>query len=361
MKLLYAAALACLAMSCASLNEPFDESEWRTRALKADPAMLRAPHFKDGRYFNPWMPMEERSFGSYLMMRLFGKGAAFTEDEEKHLPAVLPDTAKRLRERQGDFILWIGHATFLIRLGGEYWLTDPVFSNRVLVPSRKTPPALTAQDLAALDGPLNVVVSHDHYDHLDADSIAALPPATRFYVPLGLGRLVREFGGSEVVEMDWWEEAVTPAGTRLTALPSQHWSRRVTQGRNRTLWASFMLDAPAGRIYFAGDSGYFIGYREIGKAFPGIDYALMPVTAYRPRWFMHYAHMDVRESLDAFRDLGARFFVPTQWGTFHLGEEPVGYAALDLGREIASQQLDPSKFLVLDIGEMVEVQGLERE
>lgn len=350
MKILLVAASVFMTLSCASVNEPFDERAWRTQALKADPAMLRAPHFRDGKYFNPWLPMAERGFGAYLLVRLFGSKAEYTEEEERHLPAVLPDAAKRLREIQGDFILWIGHATFLIRLGGEYWLTDPVFSNRVLVPGRKTPPAITAQDLAGLDGPLFVVISHDHYDHLDASSIEAMPPGTRFYVPPGIGKLVREFGGRDVVEMDWWEQAETPGMTRLTALPSQHWSRRVTQSRNSTLWASFMITGRTARIYFAGDSGYFIGYKEIGRAFPGIDYALMPVTAYQPRWFMHYAHMDVRESLDAFTDLGARFFIPTQWGTFHLGEEPAGYAALDLKSEIISQRLDPSKFLILDIG-----------
>ena len=225
----------------------------------------------------------------------------------------------------------------------------------LLVPTRKTLPAISAKDLAGLDGPLNVVISHNHYDHLDESSIEAMPPGTRFYVPLGLGKFVREYGGSDVVEMDWWEEAETTRGTRLACLPAQHWSRRVTQSVNSTLWASFMITAPATRIYFAGDGGYFIGYREIGRTFPGIDYALMPLTAYRPRWFMHYGHMDALESLDAFRDLGARFFVPTQWGTFHLGEEPPGYGVLDLQREIKSQQLDPSKFLILDIGEFVEI------
>jgi L-ascorbate metabolism protein UlaG (beta-lactamase superfamily) len=355
MKRLLVAALALMALSCASVNEPFEEREWRMRVLKEDPAMLRAPHFRDGKYFNPWLPMEERTFGSYLMMRLFGNKSDYTEEEERHLPAVLPDTPKRLREMQGDFILWIGHATFLVRLGGEYWLTDPVFSDRALVPARKTPPAILAKDLAGLDGPLNVVISHNHYDHLDESSIKALPPNTRFYVPLGLGKLVRESGGRNVKEMDWWDEAETPAGTRLTCLPSQHWSRRLTQGVNSTLWASFMITASTARIYYGGDSGYFIGYREIGRMFPCIDYALIPLTAYRPRWFMHYAHMDARESLDAFQDLGARFFVPTQWGTFHLGEEPPGYGALDLQREIKSQQLDPSKFLILDIGGFAEI------
>lgn len=356
MKILLAAALVFTALSCACGNEHFDEQEWRTQVLKQDPAKLRAPHFRDGKYFNPWLPMEHRGFGSYLIMRLFGKKAAYMEDEEKHLPAVLPDAVKRMREIKSDFILWIGHATFLIRLDREYWLTDPVFSNRVLVPTRKTPPAITARDLAGLDGPLNVVISHNHYDHLDEKSIEAMPPGTRFFVPLGLGELVRKFGGSNIVEMDWWEEAETPSGTRLTCLPAQHWSRRVTQSVNSTLWATFMITGKTARIYYAADSGYFIGYREFGRAFTGIDYALMPITAYRPRWFMHYGHMDVRESLDAFRDLQARFFIPTQWGTFHLGEEPPGYGALDLEREIKAQRLDPSKFLVLNIGEFAEIQ-----
>jgi L-ascorbate metabolism protein UlaG (beta-lactamase superfamily) len=355
MKILVAASLAFLVLSCASVERPFDESAWRSQVQQADPALLRTPYFKDGKYFNPWLPMEERAFGAYVMMRMFARKADYTEEEEQHLPKVLPDAPERLSAAKGDFILWIGHGTFLMRLGGEYWLTDPVFSNRVLLPERRTPPAITPKDLAGLDGPLNIVISHNHYDHLDKDSIGAMPAGSRFYVPLGLGGLVRKYGAGDVVEMDWWTELETTRGTRLTCLPAQHWSRRITQGRNSSLWASFLITSPGTRVYFAGDSGSFIGFREIGRVFPGIDYALMPVTAYRPRWFMHYAHMDVREALDAFRDLGARFFVPTQWGTFRLGEEPAGYAGLELRREIRSQRLDPARFLVLDIGGLVEV------
>ncbi len=351
------AALALLLLSCISVQEPFDETAWRKQALNEDPALLWAPHFRDGTFFNPWLPMHERGFGAYLMMRLFGDRAEYTDEEERYLPRVLPDAAKRMRETLGDCILWVGHAAFLIRLNGEYWITDPMFSDRALLPKRKTPPALVAADLAGLDGPLNVVVSHNHYDHLDADSIEALPPRTRFYVPLGLGAFVRDHGGANVVEMDWWQETVTAGGTRLVCLPSQHWSRRIFQSRNSTLWASFLIAAPSARIYFAGDSGYFVGYREIGRRYPGIDYALMPVTAYRPRWFMHYAHLNVREAIDAFRDLGARYFIPTQWGAFRLGEEPAGYAGLALRREIDADGLDPSRFLIPAIGGIVTVRG----
>lgn len=343
-----------MVLSCAPAKEPFDENEWRSQILNQDPALLRAVHFRDGKYFNPWLPMKIRPFGSYLMMRFFGEKTGYTEEEQKHLPAALPDAARRLHDTRGDFILWIGHATFLIRLGNEYWLTDPMFSKRALLPARKTPPAITPRDLAELR-PLNIVISHNHYDHLDEDSIEAMPSGARFYVPLGIGRFVRDHGGTDVIEMDWWDEIVTDRGTRLTCLPAQHWSRRVSQGVNSALWSSFMIAAPGRSIYFAGDSGYFIGYREIGRTFPNIDYALMPVTAYQPRWFMHYGHMDARESLDAFRDLKARFFIPTQWGAFPLGEEPPGYGVLDLRREIKARQLDPSQFLIPDIGEIVKI------
>jgi L-ascorbate metabolism protein UlaG (beta-lactamase superfamily) len=355
MKTFASAALACLLVACISVNEPFEESTWRKEVLQEDPAMLRAPHFRDGKYFAPWLPMQERGFGSYLVLRLFGRSAAYTEEEENNLPDVLPDTWERLKRTDGDLILWVGHATFLIRLKGEYWLTDPMFSDRALLPRRKTPPAFPLKDLGLLDGPLNVVISHDHYDHLDEASVKAMPAGTRFYVPLGLGRLVREFGAQNVMELDWWQEATTAAGTKLTALPIQHWSRRIGEGKNSALWASYLIDGGGMKIYFGGDSGYFIGFREFGKLYPGIDYALLPVTAYHPRWFMHYAHMNVPEAIDAFHDLGARYFIPTQWGTFHLGEEPAGYAGLDLRREIAGQKLDPSRFVIMNIGEIREI------
>jgi N-acyl-phosphatidylethanolamine-hydrolysing phospholipase D len=118
-----------------------------------------------------------------------------------------------------------------------------------------------------------------------------------------------------------------------------------------------MLVTPTATIYYGADSGYFIGYREIGRRYPGIDYALLPTTAYHPRWFMHYNHMDVREAIDAFQDLGARYMIPTQWGAFPLGNEPVGYAALELKRTIKERGLDPSRFLIADIGQIVPIAG----
>jgi len=126
---------------------------------------------------------------------------------------------------------------------------------------------------------------------------------------------------------------------------------------NTTLWASFLLITPHGTIYYGGDSGYFIGYKEIGRVYPGIDYALMPLGAYRPRWFMHYAHMNIDEVLQAFGDLGAQYLIPTQWGTFQLGDEPIGYPIIDLRRTMKEKGFDASRVMIMDLGEIVPIKS----
>ncbi len=350
--------LCVLFLSCSAVDRTFDERAWREKVKAADPSALRAVHERDGRYFNPWMPMEDLGGFSRFLRWKFSSNNSYTDEERIHLPAVLPDATGRIRALPADqdFILWIGHASFLMRIGGEIWLTDPMFSERALLPRRRTPPALSAEGIRQLGAKrINVVISHNHYDHLDRESLLALPDDTRIFVPLGLKDFVRGLGKPQVFEMDWWQTIDCGNGVRLVCLPMQHWSRRICQGRNRTLWASFLIAAPESTVYFAGDSGYFIGYREIGRMFPGIDYVLMPTTAYHPRWFMHYAHMNIGEALDAFDDLKARYFIPTQWGAFDLGDEPAGYPGLDLKRTIKKKNVDPSRFLILDVGQIIPI------
>lgn len=335
--------------------EGFDEAAWRAKVLGAEPAKLRGPNIENGRFLNPWMPMEHAGFSRMIKWRLTRK-AEYSDEEKKHLPVIQNGAPRRIAALNGnDFILWVGHASFLIHSGGEYWLTDPVFSKRAALPARKTPPGMSAREVNDLGGRLNVVISHNHFDHLDSASIRDLRDDARFFVPKGLGGYIRSLGKKDVVEMDWWEERDLGGGRKMVCLPMQHWSLRIGQGRNTTLWASFLIITPERKVYFAGDSGYFIGYREIGRRWPHIDYVLMPVTAYHPRWFMHYAHMNADEALDAFADLGARHFIPTQWGTFPLGDEPPGYPALDLRRKIRARGLDASRFHIMDIGGIVEM------
>ncbi len=344
--------LALVLASCIATPPPFDEDAWQREVEDRRVEMLYAPHFKDGAYFNPWMPMEADRFRSFLKWR-FSKKAVYTDKECTFLPGVLTDLSGRIQKKaRSDTIAWVGHATFLIHTAGVTWLTDPMLSQRALLPKRVTQPALRKDDLKGISGPLNVLISHNHYDHLDKDTIRSLPDHARIFVPPGLKETLRSFFDGEIQELDWWERVELGDGVQLVSLPAQHWSRRIGQDFNTTLWASYLLVTPETTIYYGGDSGFFVGYREIGKRFPGIDYALMPLTAYHPRWFMHYAHMNAAESVRAFQNLGARYYIPTQWGAFQLGDNPPGYPVLDLKRTIERQNLDPSRFVIMDIGQI---------
>ena len=355
-RFILAAALALLiTLACASKDKKnFSEQGWQTAVDNTDPDDLYAPHQAEGRFFAPWMEMGDKSFLDVLGWKLFSR-TDYTPEEENFLPGVLPDTAGRLDRTNGDFILWIGHNTFLIRAADQYWITDPIFSKRALLPARVTPPALSADEISARVKQLNILISHNHYDHLDRDSVEDLPKDSRVFVPLGLGDYVKQMNKPLTREMDWWEETDLGRGIRLVCLPAQHWSMRIGQGRNRSLWAAWLLITPGATLYFGGDSGYFKGFRETGRKYPGIDYAFMATTAYHPRWFMPYQHMNIPEAVRAFNDLGARYFIPTQWGTFHLGSEPAGFPGLDLARYIEEHRMDVSRFKIMDIGEILEL------
>jgi len=340
----------CVLTSCAWFKPVFDEDEWREQVLAAKIGDLYAPNHDGDAFYNPWMPMEKKGFLTLLRWRL-SPSKDYTDKELQYLPDVLPDPVGRIRAAgDADFIFWVGHGTFFMRINGQYWLTDPMFSDRALLPKRRTSPGISIDEILSITDRINCVISHNHYDHLDKKSLSALPDNTRFFVPLGMKDCIVGMGKTDVVEMNWWQSLDLEDGTRLVCTPMQHWSRRIGQGYNTLLWASFLIISPDTSIYFDGDGGYFIGYREIGRLFPGIDYALIPTTAYHPRWFMHYAHMDVNEAIAAFDDLGAAVFIPTQWGAFKLGDNPPGYPGLDLRRTIAERKLDPDRFLILDIG-----------
>ena len=349
--------------SCASKEkESFSEEQWKARVEKTKTQDLYSPHYKDGRFFSPWMKMRDKNFFEVLAWKLFDQ-SQYTDQEEKYLPTLIPDTAKRLIQAKGDFVLWIGHNTFLIWINNTYWLTDPIFSQRALLPKRVTPPALTLKTFnQIIDKNLNIIISHNHYDHLDRSSMEDLLPSARVFVPKGLKEYVQKMNKEKTHEMDWWETFDLGNGSTLVCLPAQHWSMRVpiinsNQGRNQSLWASWLLITPETTLYFGGDSGYFKGFKEIGKKYPDIDYAFMATTAYHPRWFMHYQHMNVPEAIRGFDELGARFFIPTQWGTFHLGSEPAGFPGLDLKQYIVKNNLDNTRFKILGIGEILPIEN----
>lgn len=256
------------------------------------------------------------------------------------LPALEPGTASWT---------WVGHSTYLVRFGGACVLTDPVWSRRIPgVPERLTPPGLAWPDLPPIDA---VVISHNHYDHLDASTIRRLPRHTPILVGASLDRWFRRRGFTNVDELDWWESAEV-AGLRFDFVPAHHWSRRGMFDTCATLWGGWVITAADGsRTYHCGDSGYGHWFTEIGARYPGIDVAMMPVGAYDPRWFMRPVHMDPVEAVRALDDLGARRLASMHWGTFVLTREPVDEPLHRITEAWAAAGKDPDDLWAMAVGE----------
>ncbi|WP_329041802.1 MBL fold metallo-hydrolase [Streptomyces sp. NBC_00178] len=228
------------------------------------------------------------------------------------LPAAGPDTVA---------VTWAGHASWIVRIGGLTVLTDPVWSRRILgTPARITPVGVRWEELPPVDA---VLISHNHYDHLDAPTLRRLPRDTPLLVPAGLGRWCRRRRFTSVTELDWWE-SVELGGVTFDFVPSHHWSKRTLLDTCRSLWGGWVLGDTAGRrLYFAGDTGYGHWFKEIGRRYPGLDLAMLPIGAYEPRWWLSDVHTDPEEAVQAYEDLGARAMAPMHWATFLLSAEPV--------------------------------------
>jgi N-acyl-phosphatidylethanolamine-hydrolysing phospholipase D len=295
----------------------------------------RPPHHgPDGRFRIPW-PLEvadQRGRGGVLRWqweRLFQQRAPNPSSSD--VP-VVPHAVATPRAARGEIrVTWAGHASFLVQAGGLNVLTDPHWSLRAsptqrIGPARFQPPGIPFDELPPIDA---VVLSHDHFDHLDRGTVERLRDrfgaGLRWITPLGYRGWFGDLGVS-VTELDWWDETTVdgPEGAaRVVCTPAQHWTRRTLRETNSRLWASFALLLPGGaRVYFGGDSGYFAGYREIGERLGPFDVSILPIGAYDPRWFMAPAHMNPEEAVRAWRELGGRgAFVPMHWGTFRLTDE----------------------------------------
>jgi N-acyl-phosphatidylethanolamine-hydrolysing phospholipase D len=194
------------------------------------------------------------------------------------------------------------------------------------------------------------VVSHAHYDHLDRYTVARLPRSIRWIVPLGLARWFERIGHRNVVELDWWQRVRVDRWS-LTCLPAQHWSFRLGQRRDRSLWCSWLIETAPRRFYFAGDSGYFVGFREFGRRFGPIDVAFLPIGTYEPRSHLRYQHMSPAESWCALDDLQAQTLIPMHWGTFQLGWDVTFDAPSALRSVIEREGGEPARTRWLDVGE----------
>ena len=249
-------------------------------------------------------------------------------------------------------LTWIGHSTLLVRMDGVTFLTDPMFSPRASPvsfagPKRLRAPGIPLAELPHVDF---VTLSHDHYDHTDIPSLAALAKrGVRFIAGLGMGDLVRAAGG-EVTELDWWQ-STTIGDVTVHCVPAQHFSGRSLFGADRRLWAGWVVTGATRRFYHAGDTGYFDGFRTIGERFGPIDLAALPIGAYAPAAIMRFVHLDPEEAVRAAVDVGARRVVAMHWGTFDLTDEPLDEPPRRFRAAATAEGLDADHAWVLAIGE----------
>lgn len=251
-------------------------------------------------------------------------------------------------------VTFIGQATVLLQFDGLNLLTDPLWSNRASPlswagPRRYRPPALRFEDLPPID---LVVISHNHYDHMDEATLRRLQRehAPRFVTALGNAAVLRRWGLSQIFELDWGGSWALPNGRRLHAEPAQHWSGRGLNDRNRALWMSCVIETAGGPLYFAGDSGYASHFRAVRERHGPMRLALLPIGAYLPRWFMAYQHMNPAEALRAHLDLGAACSLGIHYGTFDLADDGPEQPAEDLRRALEEAGLPEDLFRPASFG-----------
>ncbi len=240
-------------------------------------------------------------------------------------PAVLANDGAELRANgTHPTMTWVGHATMLVQLDGVNILTDPIWSERTgpygIGPRRLVPPGVRFEDLPPIHA---VIISHDHYDHLDRATVLRLAREHHptFFVPLGIGTWLRHEGVQNVVELDWWDARIY-RGVTFIATPAQHGSGRTLADQNERLWASWAVLGARERFFFGGDTGYTPGMAEIGRRLGPFDVAVLPIGGYSAFNVRHPNHLSPEESVQLFEDLRAKLLVPMHWGTFALNREP---------------------------------------
>jgi N-acyl-phosphatidylethanolamine-hydrolysing phospholipase D len=246
-------------------------------------------------------------------------------------------------------LTWIGHATFAMRLGGKLIVTDPIWSERLSpVTKRLCDPGIELHAMPTID---IVTVSHSHFDHLDMPTLKRIGPRALYIVPKDVGEILIAGGLRNVVELGWWESHRV-GDVKITLVPSQHWSMRAPWDRNKRLWGGFIYEAPEGVAYHAGDTAMSeLVFGEIRKRHDHIDWAMLPIGAYDPPWFMQPQHMGPEEALSAFDILGAKTFCAMHWGTFKLTDEPLGEPPERLVDAWNRTRQDVTRRWIFDIGE----------
>ena len=288
---------------------------------------------------------------SFIARRLW---ASYTSPRAFDAPRVANDGTALQAGFINPSITWVGHATLLVQVDGINVLTDPQWSERASPVSWAGPRRLSAPGLAFDDlPPIHVVmISHDHYDHLDSRSVKRLADSHKplFLVPLGMKAWFLDNGINQVEELDWWQQREYQ-GVKFVCLPAQHFSQRTLWDGNKRLWASWALLSRNRRLYFSGDTGYFDGFKEIGRKLGPFDLAAVAIGAYLPPEIMKTVHTTPEEAVQTFIDLNARSLLGIHWGTFDLAEEPLDEPPRRMLGEINRRGIDRNRAWIFKIGE----------
>ena len=303
-------------------------------------------HHRNGRFFNPWLK-DDPPGGLFRFLKWKFSSNPYKSD--KKTPPRIPQVQASVRQilNQGDSLTYLGHATFWIRLGHHNILTDPVFNHVGFFIDRQTPFPIPPKELPI---PEVVLISHNHYDHLNVESLQLLGQGPLYLTPLGYKDWFKEvIPQARVIELDWFE-AYTYQNITYRLLPSQHWTKRGLRDTNRSLWGSWLIEGEKEKVFFAGDTGYFLGFKEFGQKFGPIDAAILPIGGYEPRWFMKMHHMNPQEAVQAFLDLKARALIPAHWGVFDLTDEPLDRPAADLNNAARDSKVALDEIILLPVG-----------
>lgn len=311
-------------------------------------------HFNGKIFFDP-QGFQLKTFGQFLKWQLGESKTPWPVwVENKTRPEILKDI-----DRGRANVVFVNHATVLIQLPGINILTDPVWSDRVSPvswagPKRVRSPGLLFENLPKID---IVMISHNHYDHLDLPTLVRLKEShdPRFFVPLGDDAILKSVGISKVTSMDWWQEVDLGPSLKLNFTPAKHWSGRGFYDRNASLWGAYLIRNSGHNIYFAGDTGMGSHFAAVQKQFGDIDVAFLPIGAYEPRWFMRDSHMNPEDAVLAHQALKAKLSVAIHFGTWQLTNEGMDAPRLGLDVALLSAGISKDQFVALETGQSMGV------
>jgi len=347
------AVLLSLCCACSGAGEASPGAAGRDPAISQIPGLPAAPSV-NGLFRNLDPNYHRAGYIARLRSLVLGATWLVAEHPVIPLPVVAPDLGALRRNRSDATVTWIGHSTLLVQLDGVNFLTDPNWADRTgpfggfIGVGRYTPPPMRMEDLPPIDF---VLISHDHYDHLDEPTVRRLARLfnPRFVVPLGLKAWLADRGITNTVELDWGESVVVK-GLTVVCTPAQHGSGRTLVDQGRRLWSSWAV-LGSKHFYFGGDTGYYRHFQQIGDALGPFDLAALPIGSYTPREIAKPVHMSPEEAVQAALDLRAAHFVGVHWGTFALAREPYDEPPQRLAAEIERRQLDPATAWILKPGE----------